>query len=548
MKWQITGNTLSWSSLKKKIHRIDWKLLLFLLLFLNVKLVVKIAAVCVIYLLRPDMRFGLRWKNSRLPLFYPLVIAIAIINALLYKSFFSLPNTLTVLVGIGFWVLCFAALHQVKLSVEKNDPHVLNNTIVCFFAINILFSLVNITSIIWEIGDINPYRYQGNYQKYFISTGDYIRGVSFDTSTTNAVINAFAVVYFLSREKLVWMVLAMIVLLLTASNFTSLILLGSFVVLFIFSSNANQKSMMVICTVMLVVFLTKISPQNDEYVANGVHDFLFHKKAVVHSSVAELPLAQRSDSTLSADEKMQKTAQLYLDSLDRLEVKEQAVVVQTAAIIKPEIPAPSIHSVPYQRRHDTSLLQLSLRQFAHTEQLTLLPVQPTPARKLFPGKLTAMLQTVDFLKAHPLKIINGNGIGNFSSKLAFRSTALKIAGGYPLRYRYIHDDFKKNHLTIFLSYFIGDKETHSIINTPNSTYIQLLSEYGLLGLAAFFMFYLKYFLSGYKRLTYGIPVLLIMCGMFFVDYWFEQLSVVVIFELLLLLNMQEQRVIKIQHE
>eukprot|EP01039_Chlorochromonas_danica_P015397 gene15397-18091_t len=39
---------------------------------------------------------------------------------------------------------------------------------------------------------INPFRYQGQYQKYFLGTGDYIKGVTFDISTTNAVINAFA--------------------------------------------------------------------------------------------------------------------------------------------------------------------------------------------------------------------------------------------------------------------------------------------------------------------------------------------------------------------
>jgi hypothetical protein len=43
----------------------------------------------------------------------------------------------------------------------------------------------------------------------------------------------------------------------------------------------------------------------------------------------------------------------------------------------------------------------------------------------------------------------------------------------------------------------------------------------------------------FRILTYGIPVLILMAGVFFTDYWFEQLSVVVIFELLLLLNIKD---------
>jgi hypothetical protein len=51
------------------------------------------------------------------------------------------------------------------------------------------------------------------YQKYFIGTGDHIRGITFDTSTTNAVLNAFGIVYFLLRKQMVMALLCMAVLL-----------------------------------------------------------------------------------------------------------------------------------------------------------------------------------------------------------------------------------------------------------------------------------------------------------------------------------------------
>ena len=70
-------------------------------------------------------------------------------------------------------------------------------------------------------------------------------------------------------------------------------------------------------------------------------------------------------------------------------------------------------------------------------------------------------------------------------------------------------------------------------NSPFSVYDQLFAEYGILGLLLFAIFYLGYFLKKWKTLTYGLPILVIMCAVFFIDYWFEQLSVIVFFELLL---------------
>ena len=48
-----------------------------------------------------------------------------------------------------------------------------------------------------------------------------------------------------------------------------------------------------------------------------------------------------------------------------------------------------------------------------------------------PGKLVAFYQLATYLKEHPEKIITGDGTGNFSSKLAFKTTGLKIAGKLP---------------------------------------------------------------------------------------------------------------------
>src|SRR3569833_487727 len=143
-------------NIKKLKGLADWKLLLLLVLFLDVKLIVKVAAVVIVYLLQFDFKFGFRLKNSRLPLFYLAVISIAVLDWLIGGSR-SLNYTFVLLTGIGFWLLCILAIHQVKLSVDTHDAIAINRTIIIFFLLIAMLSFINIGAIIYETGYINPY-------------------------------------------------------------------------------------------------------------------------------------------------------------------------------------------------------------------------------------------------------------------------------------------------------------------------------------------------------------------------------------------------------
>ncbi|MGG9964240.1 hypothetical protein [Ferruginibacter sp. SUN106] len=536
--------------LQKRLAAIDWKLLVFLLLFLNVKLVVKVAAVVLICFLRPGFKLGFGIKNPRLPIFYLLIIGIALFNWLISGLLTNINYSLAVITGILFWLLCIIAAHQVKSAVEKNDPEIIHQTLLVFFIINAVASLAIYGSIVWETGAINPYKYQGNFQKYFIGTGDYIKGITMDTSTTNAVINAFGVVYFLLRNKLGWALLCMAILLLTGSNVTNLLLCTVLLYIFFFQSTKSQKSIIVVCLLFLVVFLAKISPENTSYVTDAYEKFSGKPKISKRQPAKIIPVTEKPDSILTPEEKQQKIAILYIDSMAAaLVAKNSSATAHATTIItaenlkkKPEIPKANIHSAPFQHKNDTTFFQENLMAFIKADSVE----QSVSAVKRYnmPGKIIALLQTAAYFQLHPLKIITGAGIGMFSSKLAFRISALKIAGGYPAKYAFISNDFKNNSLALYLNYFTKGSETHSLINTPNSTYTQLVGEYGLAGILAFIFFYLGFFVKQYKKLTYGIPVLLLMAGSFFLDYWFEQLSVTVLFELLLFLNIKEN--IKVQ--
>ena len=530
-------------NLKKLKTFADWKLLLFLLSFLDVKLALKVPALIIIYALQFDFKLGFSLKNSRLPLFYPIVIVIAFFNLLLNLSHENPYYLLVFFNGILFWLMCILVAHQLKLSVENNATITLHNTVLLFFIINAAFSFFTLAHIIWETGAINPYQYQGGYQKYFIGTGDYIKGISFDTSTTNAVLNAFGVIYFLAKKNAGMVITCMAVLLLTGSNFMDIALLFIFFFLFIFRSSKNQKSIIVVCIVSLVVFMAKISPQNNVYATETVKNII-HPQVGAYNNIPEQTI---SKAALTPEELKQQFAKQYLDSVSNL-LSKRAIPKQAAWVAVPVaktktgrmvIAGPDINTKPYQTPTDTTPEQQLLINFIHKNK-TNLPVsaQDKPLKPL-PGKAISVLQTIDYLAGHPGKILMGDGVGNFSSKLAFRATGLGFAGGYPVKYIYISPEFFANHLDLYLNFFSKNAGAHSLTNSSNAVYDQLLGEYGLLGLSAFIVYYLFFIAKHYKTLTYGLPLLLFLIPVLFIDYWFEQLSVIVFFELLLLLNIKE---------
>jgi hypothetical protein len=296
--------------------------------------------------------------------------------------------------------------------------------------------------------------------------------------------------------------------------------------------------------------MVRISPQNDKYVNETFKKVLEKnwKPQRQNTQAKPLPIRERADKSLSPEEKKEKFATLYLDSLNLSrfpEAKKQIQKEQTLLIKDDKgrimLPQDNIHSATFQSIKVPLKIQEPMLLFIEKHRDSL----PYSSKRLpappLPGKAITMKQTLAFFMAHPYRIVLGNGIGNFSSKLAFRTANLNITGNYPKKYTYINGDFLLNHLDVYLYFFSKQTGYHSITNSPFSGFDQLLSEYGVLGLALFFIFYVGYFLKDFKKLTYGIPLLCLVPGVFFIDYWFEQLSVLVLFELLMLLNIKENQ-------
>src|ERR1700761_455955 len=175
---------------KKFIKQVDWRLLLFLVLFLNIKMPAKLIAIVFIYLCQFNFNFGFKLKNSRLPLFYLLGIIIAVIGLVVNHGYSNYNYLLLFFTGIGFWLLSILAIHQMKLITDTIEHEKIHHTIIAFFIINAIVSFANLALIILKTGSINPYTFRGMNQTYFIMTGDFIKGITFDISSTNAVLCA----------------------------------------------------------------------------------------------------------------------------------------------------------------------------------------------------------------------------------------------------------------------------------------------------------------------------------------------------------------------
>jgi hypothetical protein len=523
--------------LKKPDFEIEWKLLVFLILFLDVKLSVKAVAILFIYFMQPDFKFGFRFKHSRLPLFYVIVILIALLNFIFYPNMTG-NYIIVAITGISIWTACILVIHQLKLLVDKTDIKILHNTLVAFFVLNIAFSAINLLIIFLDIGVRNPFLYQGQFQKYFINTGDSIKGLTFDTSTTNAVINAFGTIYFLFQKKYVLTLACMTTLLLTASNFSIIILVLVLTGIFFTKSLKEQKSVIVVCILMMVVFFVAVSPQNGSYISEMADNFIFKKPLPMQTVEKNISIRDIEDSLLTPEKRKDKLAILFLDSLARERIRQNQSIGKPKDVIsrwRPEIPKDQIHTATFQWKTDTTSFQRNLYSYIQNQEHH----SEIKYSESTPGKLQALRQSYSFLKVHENKIITGIGIGNFSSKLAFKATGLKMAGGFPPQLTYCSPDFLNNHLSLYAFFYLKNAHSHSILHTPDSVYDQLLTEYGFIGFLAFAIYYLGFFVRDINKLSYGLPLVILLLAFFSVDYWFEQLSIVVLFELMMFINMKE---------
>lgn len=513
---------------KNKVNLIakstDLVLLAFLILVLNVSLVVKLIAIIFIYSLRFNLKFD--FKNKRIPLFYISILILIPFQLLFNYSIWQLNYFIVVILGVLFWAISFLISHQLKLAIEKNGVSKINHAFTAFFIINIIVSFTNIILIILEL-KTNPYTFEGLGLKYHVSTGDWIKGISFDFSLTNTLISIFGIIYFLHKNKIILSFLCLFVVLLATSNASVIILLAALILITIIHKNQYYKSVSIFFVGLIIVFFVKITPQNIEYATD---------KKLVSNNV-------KQNNDKPTPKELLKAATLKNYS-EKFSAKKSADNIKTNLIASTK--NESIKEVKKSVESDTLKKQLNELNSKREKLITATneiygdTVLSLPYHQ-YPGKLISLIETIKYNLSSIKHFFIGSGIGNFSSKTAFKASSINVFGNYPQKFKYISNDFKENHLKIHCYYFLQPPAKHSMTNNPFSTYNQLLGEYGLIGLFLFLIFYIGFFIKNYKLLTYGKIILPLLMVFLAFDFWFEHLSIIIIFELLMFLDIAEQK-------
>lgn len=164
-----------------------------------------------------------------------------------------------------------------------------------------------------------------------------------------------------------------------------------------------------------------------------------------------------------------------------------------------------------------------------------------PARKL-----VSLEQTFVNWVSDPVTFVFGNGGGKFSSRVAF-TTGGEYVSWYPQSLVYKSDDFEKNHFSLWNYAILKKGYSDGTANQPFSNYNFIIGEFGLIGVFLFLIYLLKpiTFLNKSKFVSI---LFLVMMLYFLLDYWFEYFSVIIFFELFMIIYIRENETSKIAAE
>lgn len=474
----------SWQTKFNQFFKLNLTLLLSLCLITQHSFLIKMAALFLVVLLNlPRLKgFALR----KIPAFYFLIICVEVFKFTFVNDSYSIPHLSQFLVGISYWVASLVMCYLMFDVVEKGEN--ISRTLNLVAILNFIFSLCQFIKICLVEHVINPYN-TGHMHPYGISSGDLINGLFHGVHLTNAFISLFLIVYYVNKKKLIYVGICLVTLLLTGSNYATIILLMALGLLFFNNKDIPQKFIITGVVFLSVLFYWLVTPLNAEYML----------QKMLHIS-ATMPNAKRD---IESESKL--TANGY----------REVVVADTN----------NPYDVSAAKR---ILVKDSLARFDFIKQ---------------PGKMRSYYQTRNFLTSSPTHLLLGSGMGGFSSKLAFNSSGV-MEGSSLNKYlpKYETPYFKANHKALYAYLKTQHVMFHSESNRPFSVYNQLLGEYGIVGVLLFVCCYLWYFFRRIRKSTFALPLFISLFFIFNIDYFIESLSVLLFFELLMFIDIKEKRI------
>ncbi|RYD58739.1 MAG: hypothetical protein EOP56_03900 [Sphingobacteriales bacterium] len=489
-----------------KKTRVDWVFLLFLILVTNQAVFsVKLLGIALVYLLRFNLNFG--FSEGRLPKFYQYLIYSSVFTFLIITREFSPNYIIAYLVGLAFLFFSLLTSHQVKLSVERYGFEGTYKTIKLFTLLHFLACMYQLGRMMLLTGKANPYDNTLPFP-YGMSAGDNIFGLFMENSYYNIMVSSLLAVFFLFQRNLFYTLLATSCLILVFGNFGTIvfaaILSGLFVsglFLSLVSTGWIKRYLVpgnfywIIPFIFgfIAVLYVNVSPSNYDYVVTKVKDKVFRIKKDDKNNYAALI------------ENQAPKPEAYDLATDN-ELPEPVLTGNVATGI----------AADFTSTNDAK------------KELTKAYIQSLA------GKNLSVFETIAYLKSSPQAFLFGAGVARFSSVAATKVSGLDSSRLFSVIPNYRSDLYEQNHyLLVTTRETIGDDALKSTANWPDSLYNQLLGEYGVIGFGLFVFFYIGYFLSRYKKLTYGIWLILLLVPFAHLNYTFDTLCVIPFFELLL---------------
>jgi hypothetical protein len=512
-----------------------WGFLIFLILIVNVKIPVKLLGILFGLIINPNPEL----KKFHKPIFYLLMPILVIIGYLINLNF-DLGTNVIILVNVFIWLFAYLIMCQSKSFISILNLKELNQILVTFFMLNAIVTLIQLLLIMIECQSFNPYLFEGLSLKYHTSTGDYLKGISFDICTTNTIINAFGVFYFLFNKKHVMSLLCFVIMLLTTSNLSNFIFTFFLLCLLFLSFKNIYKNASLFLLALMILFMLKIAFANVDYIKNVFNPIPKNVNVIqIHKNEVAQKWPMNVDSLLRVHAKRKVTELLKIGkNIDTSLSNKVNIVIDKIGKVKfPPLPKDSAfdHFLSNNKNQAITICK-SIYSDSVLSLNSNIPFSSSP------GKLYSFFVTFNYLSQNPKQFLMGAGAGNFSSKFTFRALALNNNGTWPKKLIHFHESFKENHLKIWMYYQLQPPKEHSVLNSPNSCLNQLLGEYGLIGLMLFLIFYVWYFLKNYRKLSYG-KYLLPMCLAFLLtDYWFENFSILVFFELFMFIDLKNNHI------
>ncbi len=468
-------------------YQIDLTILLILCVVAQHSFLIKFIGIFILAIFHYKVLYKVDFR--KIPLFYTLLPSLELI-----KFFFIDPNytngrVVQFLIGMIYWI---SSLFLCKLIYNQiNTKPVINifRSLKFFTLINFVVSVYQFLKICFIEGVINPYN-TGHHHPYGVSSGDLITGLLGGVHLTNVFICLILILFYVHKRNMVFMLLSLIPFLLCGSNYGSMVLLLCLGVYFLISNERMYAfKMSSIIFLIIIAFYGVITPYNAH-----------HTLAKLESIITRKPVVDEA----------------YQQEVD-----------------------------------NTTLLnyQKGFRDKAHLSKSQMETVERMERRKgmilydffVVPGKKTSYNQTFSFLKSNPKYLLFGAGLGRFSSNIAFNfSGIVDNSAMHRIFPAYQSPMFEKNHKSIYAYMKTTHVIFHSESNKPFSSYNQLLGEYGLIGFVLFCFGYIWFFMKRANRRTYSIPVIIALLFALNLNYFFEALSLLLFFEVLMFLNVKEK--------